>query len=66
MRNPTAAPPVTQLLRLSIEEQIEAVILQNPDCNRQASLTVDCLRLCADRLMAGDEALAEALQEGLR
>jgi hypothetical protein len=53
MRNPTAAPPVTQLLRLSIEEQIEAVILQNPDCNRQASLKVDCLLLCADRICGG-------------
>ena len=53
MRNPTAAPPVTQLLRLSIEEQIEAVILQNPDCNHQASLMVDGLLLCADRLGGG-------------
>ena len=53
MRNPTAAPPVTQLLRLSIEEQIEALVLQNPDCNRQASLKVDCLLLCADRICGG-------------
>ena len=53
MPNLIAPPPVTQLLLLSIEEQIEAVILQNPDCNRQASLKVDSFLICADRICGG-------------
>jgi hypothetical protein len=38
---------------------VSLIITRYPDCPRFASLMVD-------RLMAGDEALAEALQEGLR
>ena len=44
---------------LTTAQLIERIISRYPDCPRFASLMVD-------RLMAGDEALAEALQEGLR
>jgi hypothetical protein len=44
---------------LTTAQLISLIITRYPDCPRFASLMVD-------RLMAGDEALAEALQEGLR
>ena len=44
---------------LTAAQLINLIITRYPDCPRFASLMVD-------RLMAGDEALAEALQEGLR
>ena len=44
---------------LTTAQLIELIVVRFPDCPRFASLMVD-------RLMAGDEALAEALQEGLR
>ena len=44
---------------LTTAQLISLIIIRFPDCPRFASLMVD-------RLMAGDEALAEALQEGLR
>ena len=44
---------------LTTAQLISLIIIRFPDCPRFASLMLD-------RLMAGDEALAEALQEGLR
>ena len=44
---------------LTTAQLISLIITRYPDCPRFASLMVD-------RLMAGDEALAQALQEGLR
>lgn len=46
----TRQRPIVTVLRESITDQIEALILQSPECSRTASLGVDRLLLCADAL----------------
>ena len=40
----------TTILRHSITDPIEALILANPDCNRTASLQVDRYLACSEAL----------------
>jgi hypothetical protein len=53
MSNLTASSQITQLLHLSIQEQIEAHILSIPKCSRSASLAVDRLLVCFERISGG-------------
>lgn len=46
----TFAGPITQLLRRSIEEQIETTIFSSPECSRSASIKVDQLLVRSERI----------------
>ena len=46
--SPARIPSALRLLRDSIDDQIEALILRHPDCPRAVSLNVDRLLLTAE------------------
>ncbi|QNI53608.1 hypothetical protein SynBIOSE41_01087 [Synechococcus sp. BIOS-E4-1] len=50
MRNRTRQLPITHLLRESIADQVESLILSSPECSRTASYQVDRFVLVAERI----------------
>ena len=50
MRNRTTQLSITHRLRESIADQVEALILSNPECSRTASYQVDRFVQAAERI----------------